>query len=398
MLSTYHIYIVFETYQHQYIFERKRKHCFILTMSDKETIGQKRGSMGAKPKMSTSCIQNPSLKSKVALTKEAPKICFAYNFDKNMLPTVISCNVCVKRTSRTQTSQLHLVQCCDCHLFLDIACARISNLDFNILMNEKSMVWFCRSCENNDLKSHRMAQIELLKNQFIEFMSPLQSIVDSQAFKISSLEAVLSESQSKIQSLEKQISSVNGIILKQSFAPRKDSETTTNDLSKRVESFEKHLRANNLILRGVPVVANENLNNVICNAGKFLKMKISESDIDCYRFKSTPLNNHPPPIVVKFGNKALKDDLYGRYLDGLRNHNFLHLPDLGLSAAKVRVYLNHHLTENCMSMFNKARKLVRDKKIQQAFTSYGDVFIRISSDNNQKRKISRMEQLEGEFI
>lgn len=73
-------------------------------------------------------------------------------------------------------------------------------------------------------------------------MSPLQSAVDAQATKISSLEAILIESHTKFQSLEKQISLVNGIILKQTLTLRYD------ELSKRVEIFEKHLRTNNLII------------------------------------------------------------------------------------------------------------------------------------------------------
>lgn len=316
------------------------------------------------------------------------KVCFSHNFDKKLAPKTIKCIECAKNTRSSASSNINLIQCSDCHQFTDIACAKISSLDFIALMKETAAVWFCRSCQNNDFKARRMEQIEILRNQFTEFVSPLQSAVNSLISRTGMLDAVIPDINHKIVTLESQlkkcITQLNHI---------QTSSPTNNNMDRKFEQFEKLVKASNLILRDIPIFKNEDVNSYVLSAAKTFIMALSRNDIDCFRLQQKA-SNHPPVIIVKFHNINVKNDFYGRYLDSIKQHRYLTLDGIQHSKSAARIYFNQHLTTKDLAIFNKARKMVRDNIITQVFTSNGNVYIRVNGTNDRKLKIGSLNKLE----
>lgn len=325
------------------------------------------------------------------------KVCFAHNFDKKSAPSNIKCSLCSTKTRSSTSSNLHLIQCCDCHQFIDIACARITNLEFSQYFNEAAVVWFCRSCQLNDLKEHRKEQIDIIRTQFTEFVSPIQANVNSLELKTKALESIVPINTSKIFAIEENISRLSAQIEIIKTAPQNNPVIINKEVDKKLELFEKLTRANNLILRDVPVLKNDDISNYVLGTAKFLNLKLTANDFNCHRFKQQA-SASPAAILVKFHNVNIKHDFYGRYLDAIKNNRHPTLERIQHSKTASRIYVNHHLTHNDMALFIQARKLVRNKTISQAFTSFGNVYIRVKGINDRKLKITSMDQLEGDFV
>ena len=155
-----------------------------------------------------------------------------------------------------------------------------------------------------------------------------------------------------------------------------------NRLKTRIDIVETQLRANNLVICGLPdaslaevvatssgdkagqeqgVTRRDTIQAVVNCCNSKLGANISENDIQAsYRI---PSKSGPRPIVGSFTSKMVRDRVYA-----LRKS--LH------KDRSSKIFINEHLTKPNSEIFARARKLVKDKKLSSAWTWNGHVYFK----------------------
>jgi hypothetical protein len=99
-----------------------------------------------------------------------------------------------------------------------------------------------------------------------------------------------------------------------------------------------------------------------------LNVHLTRSDISvAHRLKKKNLPgrpDQPAPIIVRFANR--------------RSRNAVYAARKTLRQSCPGAYVNEHLTQENAALFRTARQLIKSKKIQRAWTTNGNVFIKIS--------------------
>jgi len=112
-----------------------------------------------------------------------------------------------------------------------------------------------------------------------------------------------------------------------------------------------------------------------------LRVDIHPTDISiCHRLKKRD-NMSYPPVIVRFANRKSREAVYSarRMLRSSTNRNQQH------------VYINEHLTQNTSKTFGRARALVRNHQLLQAWTYHGKVTVK--QLDNQVKTINDLSEL-----
>lgn len=104
---------------------------------------------------------------------------------------------------------------------------------------------------------------------------------------------------------------------------------------------------------------------VIEFANKVMNIPLTRDDISvAHRLAKRPGANTPAPIIVRFSNRRARNAVYNARLS--------------LKTLKPAIYVNEHLIRSRAKILKDARQLVKDKKLQGAWTNNGVVYIRLS--------------------
>jgi len=202
-----------------------------------------------------------------------------------------------------------------------------------------------------------------------------------------SLEEVLSkklETLSKaVEALQKELGSKNDqvqTLMKQNS----QLKSRLQDQSQHIEKLEIYNRQDNLIIQGLPLSyahaaassadgsadnqqeATEHSSDTEVEFIKFcdkqLGVKLQPNDISiCHRLRKSPKQNSPP-VIVRFTNRKARAAVLSARKK-LRN-------------AATPMFINEHLTRPVATLFAAARKLAKNKRISQAWTKNGQLFIK----------------------
>ena len=164
-----------------------------------------------------------------------------------------------------------------------------------------------------------------------------------------------------------------------------------NRLKTRIDVVETQLRANNLVICGLPdaslaevvatasgdkagqeqrVTGRDTVQAVVNCCNSKVGANISENDIQSsYRI---PSKSGPRPIVVSFTSKMVRGRVYA-----LRKS--LH------KDRSSKIFINEHLIKPNSEIFARARKLVKDKKLSSAWTWNGHVYFKTSENSGPIR-------------
>lgn len=75
-----------------------------------------------------------------------------------------------------------------------------------------------------------------------------------------------------------------------------------------------------------------------------------------------------PKVLVVFKEAAVAEDLFSRYLNGIKNNLVLTADKFGFSNCSYRVYINKELPHNLHKIFNKALQLKKEGKVERVTT------------------------------
>lgn len=145
--------------------------------------------------------------------------------------------------------------------------------------------------------------------------------------------------------------------------------TRQDDIDTRLDILERASLSANLLLNGVPIIENENLNELfeqLCTQIGFTPKEFTLLSI--FRVKN---KSKQPTIVMKFISQNARNEFYQRYW---KTKN-LSLIDLGFETDS-RVYVQESLTKANHEIFKQAMSLKRDKKLSSVYTYNGLVYVK----------------------
>lgn len=153
-----------------------------------------------------------------------------------------------------------------------------------------------------------------------------------------------------------------------------------SNFDKRLDSIERALCSNHIIINGVPVVSdNESLNNIFSTLCSNLGIKVP-AYTDIYRKKSRLSKNSNSAIMVVLSNRNDKAMLLKAVRNFfLNNKKHLSLRNAGFDSDE-RIFIHEFLTKRNYHIFRAAVKKKKSNKYASVFTKDGRVFIKVSHD------------------
>ena len=110
---------------------------------------------------------------------------------------------------------------------------------------------------------------------------------------------------------------------------------------------------------------------VIALANNILNVPLTRDDVSvAHRLPKRPSDTRPSPIIVRFTNRRARNAVF-HARKTLRSKNLM-------------IFVNEHLIKARATLLSEARKLVREKKLEGAWTNNGVIFIRLSGATDSR--------------
>ncbi|XP_013161327.1 PREDICTED: uncharacterized protein LOC106113142 [Papilio xuthus] len=157
-------------------------------------------------------------------------------------------------------------------------------------------------------------------------------------------------------------------------------QCTIKDLSFRLCSLEQSMRESNLEINGIPEHKSENLVNTVLQLGNVIDHPINEEDI----LKATRVmkfnkeSDRPRSVIVKLKSPLCRDSVIAAVTkfnkknakDKLSSHH------LGISGARVPVFVAEHLIPSSKTLHAAARKKSKELNYKFVWVRNGRIYVR----------------------
>lgn len=141
----------------------------------------------------------------------------------------------------------------------------------------------------------------------------------------------------------------------------------------------QHRLSNEIEIAGIPEMENENLADIICEAGRKIGIEIGKQDIDWIaragprRTASTRDGlSFPRPVVARLLSRTKRNDVL-KVSKSTRN---LNSNDLKISGPSSKTYFNERLTRENRQLFRESRTLSKENKYDHCWCNNGRIFVR----------------------
>lgn len=180
---------------------------------------------------------------------------------------------------------------------------------------------------------------------------------------------------------------------------RKENQKATTDLLNTVEvnksecltAADRSMRANDLVVSGVPFITGESLANYFVTWCRSLGYAVEAVPlVEIKRLaKGTPMNGKVYMILIQFAITVQRDEFYARYLRSRK----LSLTDIGFSSER-RIFVNENLGPVARELRTKALQMKKKGEIFGVYTRMGVVYIKMTA-NDQGKPVSSEIDLQG---
>ena len=136
-----------------------------------------------------------------------------------------------------------------------------------------------------------------------------------------------------------------------------------------------------LEIRGIPVVDDEDTNDLVKQVGQLIDVDVDEDDISISHRLAAPKSQggprdrviQNPAIIVKFVRRDLRDEFYSAR-NQLRSKT---TRDLGMMRINERkIFITESLTQQNRKIFNRCLQAKSDLKFQFLWTRHGKILLR----------------------
>lgn len=161
-------------------------------------------------------------------------------------------------------------------------------------------------------------------------------------------------------------------VKKQSYRQLHENQQLGRELSeakREIVELKQYSRSMNVEVRGLPVVANEDLTQSVRTIATRLGIEVSENDIDVvHRVQSR--DKGKPNVVVRFASRGVRDRLLS-----VAKKTRLNTTHLGFETNDP-LYINEHLCIENKILLSKARQARREKNWKYVWVSQGKILLR----------------------
>lgn len=237
----------------------------------------------------------------------------------------------------------------------------------------------------------RAAQLRILEDSFssrlkMEVENAIKAITANFAEQI---KLQLKEFTDKIAEQNKTINEQKKTIAKQS-GKISDLENQVSELSIQMNVLDQDKIANNIEIQGIPEMPNENLNYVVSELAKALKLEDTLPGGDCYRGRK--MKNKPSVIIVRLSDQNKKI----RWLKAKKSENFknfampapynavanANVPQIPQTPLDLRIF--EQITFRTRQLMYETR-VAAGNNFKFVWTKNGKIFVR--KDKNSKAVI-----------
>ncbi|XP_070382637.1 uncharacterized protein [Dermacentor albipictus] len=141
------------------------------------------------------------------------------------------------------------------------------------------------------------------------------------------------------------------------------------EAKKEIIELKQYSRSQNVEIKGIPVVPDENLRKSVEKMAASVGVDVSEDDIDVvHRVRSKDKDR--PNVVLRFSTRAVRDKFFSAARKARLTTRILGFEECN------PVYVNEHLCIENKVLLSKARQLRLEKKWKFAWVSQGKIFMR----------------------
>lgn len=159
-----------------------------------------------------------------------------------------------------------------------------------------------------------------------------------------------------------------------------------SDMEQRLTDLEQYSRNKNIDIKGLPVVQNEHLPDMLKKIGEIIKEPITQEDVDvCHR---VPMRNSTcPTVVVQFHNRTKRDAVLAKVRQTKVTTRHLGHEE------NVPIYINETLCPTLRKLMGMAVARKKEKLWKFAWTKNGRILAR-KDETSQVVRVACMGDLD----
>lgn len=301
----------------------------------------------------------------------------------------------------------------DCKLAFHKACSGLASKKFEEILQDSDKIWFCVTCKAKREKRRSVMSTPtpgaVASTSTAPASTPQVSTRSSRNANRSDNNTEILEKLNKSLELQEKIQKDIADLKLRLDEYRKIVDELTDEnnelrnenekLNDRMNAFEYKMENdkqqqinNNLVISGIFPQDNENLINIVTDIAATIKSVCKADDVKhVFRaFDAGGASGLPPPIVVEFMQKSVRDDfLVKKKGSGLTTESIQ-----GYIGNARPIYLGESLTRYKQYVFKRARDLKRESVVKYAWVKDGEIFVRVS-DNSRIIKIKHPHQIDA---
>lgn len=295
------------------------------------------------------------------------------------------CGVCNKK--KGPQSKRNWIECTCCKMGFHIICVNMQKVKLKTN-------YFCMICLNDSNFSNESAK---LNKSLVESSKDLGEL-NSDEFDLlcsAHMEKLWPYIKDKIENI---IEEKNAYLSERVKILETKLEDLHQEQQQQRQQQQINLRANNIIIRGVPVVVGVSDSKILELIAKKVGFALSDGDVvSMRRFKGVQEGRSNPPIImVSFSNSQVKSNFLKTFFIAIRNKVAIDMTlfeGAGVTGCVDKIYVSEHLDKGTLNIYVKARKMCKLRLISHCISRNNGVFIKIN-DNDKFRKINSLTELD----
>ena len=265
----------------------------------------------------------------------------------------------------------------------------LKNLDK--IIEEKCKIVFGkleRDVELNHTNETKESNVEMLKSKMEDMQGEIKSLRDGADEILGSISYISSEYDDFSAKFNKMLGEFQKLAREDEH-----NQGRLEEVEKHLDQLEQYGRRENLEIHGVPQMRNENTKHIVKSIAKCLNVNLNDSHISTshrlvqnhklipeIRQDKNPNSDfnyrQPQPIIVRFSNRDMKNELF-------RNRKLLQFNQelKALFGSTSKITFNENLTDQRRRLFNTAKLAKRELNYQFLWTTQGQIRLRKNSES-----------------
>ena len=142
----------------------------------------------------------------------------------------------------------------------------------------------------------------------------------------------------------------------------------------KLDAVDQYSRRQNLEFQGVPVTADEDVIDKVIKLSELVGVKVTKNDISTahrLRPKRHAIVNEPPPIIVRFINRNLRNQIYHNRISA-KSLTETDFPISGMT----KLYINENLTQERKRLLWQTKERAKSLQFSFVWTMNGRIYVR----------------------